>query len=267
MPAATVIVRVKNEARSLQRALDSLHAQTVPVEIVVVDSGSSDGSVEIARRAANRVIEIPASEFTFGHALNLGAAAASGEFVFALSAHCSAPQREWVERALSHYDDARVAATHGCLHLPDGTPLREVFLQDAAHARAHPYWGFSNHASSWRADVWRRLRFDEEIDACEDKEWAWRVLAEGRAIAVDPLLDVPKPHRRRAGMRALYGRSRREAGALAPRTGVREYAPGQALAKWWNVPVGDARSPVVRRMNPYRLAEIAGRWAGERSGG
>ena len=48
-----------------------------------------------------------------------------------------------------------MAATNGIQTLPDGTKADEVFYQDAAHVRAHLLWGFSNHASSWRAELWR----------------------------------------------------------------------------------------------------------------
>jgi rhamnosyltransferase len=263
LPSASVIVRVKNERDLLERALLSLRDQTVAAEIVVVDSGSSDGSLDVARRHADRVLEI--DRFTFGRALNLGAEAASGEIHFALSAHCRAERRDWVERALAHYADARVAGTHGCRIQPDRRPLLDVVLQDAEHAARHPYWGFSNHASSWRANVWRRFRFDEEMEACEDKEWAWRVMDAGWRIAVDPLLDVTKDHRQLAGTRALYQRTRREAEALSrvrhhPRLRAR-----QALRTWWSdVPRDGVYPPLFHRLNYYRAAEIAGRWAGER---
>ena len=69
---ASVIVRCRDEVRTLERTLESLRRQTVDPEIVVVDSGSSDGSLEVARRYADQLIEIPPETFTFGHALNVG---------------------------------------------------------------------------------------------------------------------------------------------------------------------------------------------------
>src|SRR4051794_4164460 len=103
-PAASAIVRVKNEAATVGRTLESLRAQTVAVEIIVVDSGSSDGTLEIVQDMADRVVEIPSDSFTYGYALNVGAAHARGRVHFALSAHCEAPDAEWVRRSLSHYE-------------------------------------------------------------------------------------------------------------------------------------------------------------------
>ncbi len=271
MPAPTstsVIVRVKDERDLLDRALRSLREQTVPVEIVVVDSGSTDGGLEVARRHADELIEIAPERFTFGRALNIGAERATGNVHFALSAHCRAERRDWVERALAHYENPRVAATHGCRTLPDRRPLLDVLLQDEAHARRHPYWGLSNHASSWRAELWRRFEFNEAMPACEDKEWAWRVMRDGWLIAVDPMLEITKDHRQLAGTMALFRRTRREAEALAgasdvPRTGLVE-----AVRTWWSdVPRDGVYPPLFHRLNYYRAAEIAGRYAGERRAG
>src|SRR2546430_11508598 len=45
---------------------------------------------------------------------------------------------------------------------PDGTRVESTFYEDLEHARRHPEWGFSNHASSWRADVWKHFPLDRK---------------------------------------------------------------------------------------------------------
>jgi rhamnosyltransferase len=146
-PRATVIVRARDEERTIGRTLEALRDQSVPAEVIVVDSGSTDRTLEIANKYCDRLIEIPADSFTFGHALNAGARAASAPVHFALSAHCFPERPDWIERSIAHYRRMDVAGTHGAHALPDGRPLEAVLHQDAAHARAHPWWGFSNHAS------------------------------------------------------------------------------------------------------------------------
>ena len=112
-PRASVVVRAKDEARDIERTFKVLRRQTVPVEIVVVDSGSTDGTVEIAKRWCDRLIEIPAENFTYGYSANLGAEAASAPFCFSLSAHCAPEGDDWVEHSLRHYAREDVAATNG----------------------------------------------------------------------------------------------------------------------------------------------------------
>src|SRR5207253_519729 len=110
---ATVIVRARDAAETIERTLQSLRAQTVRAELLVVDSGSTDGTLEIAFRLADRVVQMPPEEFTFGRALNVGAHEAKGSIHFALSAHCFPERTDWIERSLAHYERADVAAPCG----------------------------------------------------------------------------------------------------------------------------------------------------------
>ncbi len=261
-PAASVIVRSKDKADTIAAALESLRAQTVPPEIIVVDSGSSDGTLEIARRLADRVIEIPSERFSYGRALNSGAAEAAASVQLALSAHCVAPPA-WVERAIANLERPGVAGACGRRLELDGRPVPEPFLQDEAHARADPYWGFSNHASAWRAEVWRRFPFDERLGYAEDKEWALRVLSAGYRIAFDPEMFVDMSHQWRQGFAQYYRRQREAARALQSFTTLPAYGLREFLAEWWDGPP-DPRPPWRRRLNPLRTAGLVGKLQGHR---
>jgi rhamnosyltransferase len=260
-PRASVIVRAKDKARTIERTLTLLRRQTVEPEIIVVDSGSTDGTLDIARRFADRVIEIPGESFTYGGALNIGAREARASVHFALSAHCYPERVDWIERSLSHYERPDVAGTHGARYSPDGSPLTEVFYDSPGNARAHPDWGFSNHASSWRASAWEEFPFDEELSAAEDKEWALRVLDAGWTIAVDPELWVDMSHVWR-GLRNYYERQRRCAKAIATFIPIERYGVREMIAEWWRDMPDDRHSPWLYRLDYRRWAGLFGRYAG-----
>lgn len=268
MVSASVIVRLKDEERTIEATLRSLRNQTVAVELIVVDSGSRDGSLDIARRWADRVVEVPPTAFSYGHALNIGAAAASAPFHFALSAHCVAPTSAWIEMSVAHYARSDVAATSGELFTPDFQRLGAPFFQTADTVLKDRCWGYSNHAGSWRAEAWHAEQFDERMDASEDKEWAQRVLSHGWVIVHDPELNVPTGHRRSAGLRPLYGRVKRESrAAWAYSPPEQPFTAVRAVASWWSeFPFQSSYPRFVRLLSPYRFAEISGRWAGEREG-
>lgn len=268
IPRASVIVRARDEERTIGRTLTLLERQTVPPEIIVVDSGSTDDTVRIAAPRADILLTLEPQHFTYGRALNVGADAASAPTHFAVSAHCFPERADWIERSLALYERGDVAATGGMVALPDGRPARETVYQDAAVMRANPRWGFSNHASSWRASVWDEFRFDEEIDAGEDKEWAWRVLHAGWVIAYDTALWVDMSHQWRTGIRASFRRQEREARGLRTFLDLPPYGLPELLTEWWYDMPAQRRRPAWthRFLNLWRHARLLGKYRGSRKG-
>jgi rhamnosyltransferase len=261
---ASVVVRTFNSASKLSSCLRSLRDQTVRAELIVVDSGSQDRTLEIAERTADRIVELGDDPFSYGRALNRGASVATAPVHFALSSHCVIPRRDWIERALRHYQRPDVAATNGQQTLPDGSPLTEVFYLRGSSNLPNPLWGFSNHASSWRADVWRREPFDEALIASEDFEWSDRVVGLGFTIVFDPALTVSGHHRTAEGPRALYHRSYREFLGTAACRPVQPLTLRRSLREWWSEhPAGT--KPHRQRLSPYRVAMIAGRYRAGRT--
>jgi len=266
--SVSVVVRAKDKQATIERTLRALRSQTVPAQIIVVDSGSTDRTVEIARSFDAEVIEIPAAAFSYGRALNIGAQQATGDIVFALSAH-SAPQTDrWIEWALEAYHDPDVAMTLGHTVGPTGTPVTtatHVYATDL-DLDHNVTWGMSNHASSWRRGVWERFPFDEDLGASEDKEFMWRVLGAGYAIVVDPRLLVDMQHRWAEGAKALYRRTFKEYAALAELVDFDPPSLRVIVQKWWTKLYANSRPKWQRRLSPKRNAELAGEFLGSRAG-
>jgi glycosyltransferase involved in cell wall biosynthesis len=259
-----VVVRTFNSEPTLVACLESLMSQTVTPEIIIVDSGSSDGTVAIASRFADRLVRVPREPFSYGRALNRGAEIAAAPVHFAVSSHCVVPRSDWIERSLRHYERPDVAGTNGQLTDPEGSPLRETLFLVAGIPTPNPLWGFSNHASSWRADIWRQEPFDETLIASEDFEWSDRVLALGFTIVFDPDLAVPAHHYRAQGVRSLYRRSKRELLGTAACRPVQPPTLRDALAAWW-LGYPSATKRWHEWLSPYRLAVIAGRYSAGRT--
>ena len=263
----SVVVRAKNEQEAIGLALAGLRAQTIDTEIILVDSGSTDRTIEIARPYCDEIVSIAAEAFSYGGSLNLGVQRCAGEIVFALSAHCAPPSPSWVEQSLEAYTDDQVAGTFGCRTGPDGTTLSSATKFRLADLSAGPTWGFTNQGSSWRRRVWEGFPFNEQLVACEDKEWMWRVLAAGFCVVADPRLIVEGGHRRRAGIRALYQRVHREHLVLAELLDYPRLNTPTLLRRWWSdFPDPSSYPNWQRRLSPMRSVELLGEFTGDVAG-
>jgi rhamnosyltransferase len=262
----SVIVRARDEAASIGRCLELIGAQRLDgrgLELIVVDSGSRDGTVEIARDNGAKVIGVPGRSFTFGGALNLGCANARGDLLVALSAHAFARDELWLGRLVAAFDEELIACASGDAYGPEGAPLSEPVHQDLALATRRPEWGYSNAAGAIRAELWRQRPFRADLPGGEDKEWAWYWLAHGYRCLVDPALTVEHDHTHDPPA-AIYARARREwEGFASFLPDEREYGPRELAREWWT----DLRfyaSPSRARLSHRRAARLLGAYAGRR---
>ena len=142
-PMISVVIPVKDGGLDLVRCLEAIARQQVDdqVEIVVIDSGSSDGSVERARRLGARVHEIRPEEFSHGGARNLGAELARGDILVFTSQDAYATDEVWLASLVAPLRDRNeVAGVYG-RQLPhdEAIPSERYFLDflygpELAHA-------------------------------------------------------------------------------------------------------------------------------------
>ena len=259
---AGVVIRALDEAEAIGRTLDLLAAQEAASDVIVVDSGSRDGTDRIARERGARVLRIAREEFTFGRALNLGASEVRGEVVVALSAHAFPPDTGWLGRMTAWFADPDVACAFGETVDWAYRPLAGAVRQDAALLRAHPYWGYSNGAGAFRASLWRERPFREDLPGSEDREWSLWALDRGGVCVLDPSLAVEHDHSRDS-LRACFTRYQREARGFAMFLDLPPYGLRDLAAEWWSEQ-GAHRSRARARLDPRRMARLAGKWAGRR---
>jgi rhamnosyltransferase len=261
-PSVSVVIRSKDEGESIGRTLDLLAKQTREHEVVLVDSGSTDATVEIARGRGVEVIEIPAKSFTYGGALNTGCAAASGEVLVALSAHAFPTESDWLERIVAVLNDEKVACVCGQQYGPDGRVLSEPIRQDAELARRRPDWGYSNAAGAFPRRLWEEYEFRPDLPATEDKEWARHWLEKGYLCVLGPQYLVEHDHSK-DGLLEQYKRARREWRGLVLMGAVEPYPARQMVHEWWT-DQDSYRSKSRARLSHRRAARLLGRWVGLR---
>src|SRR6266542_56515 len=106
----SIIIRAYNEEKHIGRLLEGIRQQTLKdVEIILVDSGSTDGTVPVAESFGARIVHIRPDEFTFGRSLNYGIKAAQREFIVIASAHVYPVYPDWLETLLRPFQDNSLA--------------------------------------------------------------------------------------------------------------------------------------------------------------
>ena len=213
----SVVIRAYNESKHIGRLLMGLEQQTIQdVEIIVVDSGSTDNTVDIAASHGARIVHIQPDQFTFGRSLNHGIAAASSDFVVMVSAHCYPIYPDWLEHLLRPFEDENVAVSYGKQRGGETNPysehqfFRKYFPDISQFHQGHPYSHNANAAI--RRSLWEQHPYNENLTGLEDLAWSSWAFEQGYKIAYVAEAEVIHLHDERLWQ--IYNRHRREALAL-----------------------------------------------------
>lgn len=207
--SVSVVIPVKDGARYLRELLTAVLSQAgdAPggLDVLVIDSGSRDDSVAIARAAGVEVLSIDPATFGHGRTRNLGAESTRGD-VIAFLTQDATPVPGWLAALLGGFDLADdVGAVYGPHRArPDTSPMiaRELDAFFAGHAgpdggpslqREGDDAFLSNVDAAYRRDCWEAIRFPD-VPYSEDQGFAQAMLAAGWAKAYVPGAAVLHAH-------------------------------------------------------------------------
>ncbi len=215
----SIILRSFNEGWALRETLPALKAQDYKNwELIAIDSGSSDGSVDLIRQAAPRhFLQIFPQDYRPSRVLNTGMRLARGEVAIFLNADATPQGSGWLRPLVAALQDPKTAAVFS-RQLPRAD-CRAVFANDYLRCfgtkRESARWGhfFSMASSGIRRDVWLRRGFLESMQYSEDEEYTRWCRAQGCRVVYCPESVVAHSHNYTP--RQAYKRSFGEAWALA----------------------------------------------------
>jgi len=210
-PAISIVIRTFNEEKYLEKTLTKVFDQNeTNKEVIVIDSGSSDRTVDIAKRFPVRLYGIKKEDFSYGSALNLGAKLAHGKIIVNLSAHAIPDSIDWLKNLVAPLNDSETAGVHG-RELPiDGYAglferkiLSDAYGDEVIVRRADPY--FSNANSAIPKTILEKFPFDETLGWAEDQLWASQVQGAGYKTVYAP--DAHVRHSHNLDMRGNFDRA------------------------------------------------------------
>jgi len=186
----SVVIRTLNEQAYLEELLQGVAVQRLDegdvVEVVLVDSGSTDNTLEIAGSYGCRIAHIQKEDFTFGRSLNLGCETADGDVLVFISGHCVPASDEWLRELIRPIKDGVVEYCYGRQIGRGTTKFSEsrVFLKYFPKDSMLPQLGyFANNANAAVSRAaWLTHGFDESLTGLEDMKLGRDIKAQGGQI-------------------------------------------------------------------------------------
>lgn len=202
----SVVIPVKNGIDTLPSCLDGLFGQTVKdrMEVIAMDSGSTDGTLELLSKYPVRVHHVPKGEFNHGETRNQGINLAKGTFVVLTVQDATPASDDWIELMLSHFDNPEVAGVCGQQIVrsdADKNPLQwftpaseaKPFLVQFSNSKdfttlpgrkKHEYCYWDDVTAMYRKSIKEKIPF-KKLMFSEDTLWANDALTMGYAIVYD----------------------------------------------------------------------------------
>jgi rhamnosyltransferase len=217
--SCSVVIPTKNGGDLFERVLRGLHAQTcwANTQLIVVDSGSSDGTPELARKFGADVHEIAPDQFNHGATRDFGISLATSENVILMVQDAVPHSDNLLENLVAALEEQGTAGAYA-RQIPQesadvltkrnldgwltGRLAREVrSLEDTAdYDKLDPlgkyyFCNFDNVCSAIKKPVWEKIKFGT-VAFGEDIDWAERILKAGYTIIYEPEAAVIHSHDR-----------------------------------------------------------------------
>ncbi len=219
--AVSVVMRSFNEAWAIGDTIEQLFNQDFDgeIELIVIDSGSSDGSIEIIKKSGRaQLIQIPLGTYVPGVVLNQGAREASHDWIVYLNADATPVGKDWLVNLLKPcVDNPKFGAAFS----------RQIPRPDCQAVFAHDYhrcFGSERESKDWdhffsmvssvtHRSVLAKVPIREDLQYAEDDEWTRRLVQSGYEIPY--AIESVAMHSHNYTLRQSYKRAFGDAKAMA----------------------------------------------------
>ena len=208
MSKVTVIIRCKNSDWVIAQALAGLYSQSFKdFELLVVDSGSTDRTLEIVKQFPHRLIEIEPTQYYPGSVLNMAIEKSESEIIVFLNSDTVPLRKDTLQKLVSAFDDeeTKAALTRQIPRPEADTWVRRDYAQSFPDTNETPDWiTLSLPMAAMRRTTWQEHKFYTDAWASEDTEWGKWAVDQGYKIQY--VKDAIVMHSHNYTLKQIYGR-------------------------------------------------------------
>lgn len=173
----SVIIRTRNSAHTLRCVLHHLKSQTTPPsQIIIVDSGSTDHTLDLAKQFDCDIVFYPKElEFNYSKAINIGIEKAWHPWVLILSSDVVMIYHNTIELLMNSIVTNNCAMGYvngGGERTLSGVTWPTPQTKIIDYSSFNGFNGLRNSCGMLRRDLWLGCQFDERLPSCEDEAWA-----------------------------------------------------------------------------------------------
>jgi len=178
MLKVSIIIPMKNEENNIRLCLDSIAGNSYPkeeYEIICVDNGSTDRTLEVARGYTKNVYQLP--DNTISALRNYGAQRAQGEYLAFIDSDCVA-DKFWLQSASMYFGSENMVCFGSTPEIPaDATWVQKTwYLNKQIRSDVQRVEWLESMNLIVKKDVFRELGgFNEKLETCEDVDLCYRI--------------------------------------------------------------------------------------------
>ena len=213
---ASIIILTKNAGCTFKNVLEGVISQDYKTfETIIIDSGSTDDTLKLAKKYPLKIISIKPSEFGHGKTRNLGVKVAKGKYVVYLTHDAIPKNSKWLSELIKPLKEKKIAGVYGRQTPKENENILDKLFYTSIYPKKDHSWRsnkvyqgdniFSNVNSAIIKDILEKYPFNDSIIVSEDYEWAHRVLKKGYEIFYNSKATVVHSHS--YSIRSLFKRN------------------------------------------------------------
>jgi len=204
VPETSIVILTKNAGKQFKQVLEMIFSQAYrKFEVIIIDSGSTDGTLEIASRFKARIVRINPDDFGHGRTRNMGARLAKGKFVVFVTQDALPGNQDWLGALVKSMEKDVAGAYSRQIPKKGTSPMEDFFLRDKYRGKRIVRRGkgknmddihFSDRSSCVRRDLLVKYPYAEDLVLAEDQKWAKQMLEMNHVIVYEPASVVYHSH-------------------------------------------------------------------------